>query len=305
MMWLFWRIAWAHASLAHTQRPCGADEIPFGSECEARTAVADEAKQFIIRSMPKADHDSNLQGQILNITVHFALKAKQEFPWAWEVTKGDFFRFVLPYGETNEPRTNWRELFWASLTPFVPSTATTSTKDVIAWLNGDAKFLWQRAFHQKITFQPDRTPEVFDPMSVIMFGGASCTGVSTFFLFALRTLGIPARVAGTPAWNGDDEGTSNNHSWVEILVNGTWYFTEGKPAGPADTLENPCDKWFCTPDKMRNTTVYSSQWNSTLRIPLSWAPLYPAARGVDRSVFYRSTCYQCKSLRVPQTVVKK
>ena len=47
-----------------------------------------------------------------------------------------------------------------------------------------------------------RTPHIYDPMSTLLYGYASCTGVSILFVDALRTIGIPARVVGTPAWHG-------------------------------------------------------------------------------------------------------
>jgi len=39
---------------------------------------------------------------------------------------------------------------------------------------------------------------------------ASCTGLSILLVDALRSVGIPARFAGTAAWH-DDRG---NHSWT-------------------------------------------------------------------------------------------
>jgi hypothetical protein len=46
-------------------------------------------------------------------------------------------------------------------------------------------------------------------------GAASCTGMSTLLVDALRSQGIPARAAGTPRWNNPAGG---NHVWVEVSV---------------------------------------------------------------------------------------
>ena len=81
---------------------------------------------------------------------------------------------------------------------------------------------------------------IMDPMSTITFGFASCTGVSILYTDALRAVGVPARLVGTPAWNGEVE--NGNHNWVEVYTGptGGWSFIEGAPAGGGETLTNPC-----------------------------------------------------------------
>jgi hypothetical protein len=49
---------------------------------------------------------------------------------------------------------------------------------------------------QNITFKSDQTPEIMSPSQVIAAGYASCTGLSIFLVNALRSVGIPARLAG-------------------------------------------------------------------------------------------------------------
>jgi len=100
---------------------------------------------------------------------------------------------------------------------------------------------------------------IYDPMSIINFGYASCTGVSILYVDALRSVGIPARVAGTPAWNGVTPSLDVNHNWVEVYLGvdpdctadcgDGWYINEAYPAGPGETFDNPCDKWFCNAEK--------------------------------------------------------
>ena len=99
-------------------------------------------------------------------------------------------------------------------------------------------------------------------MSTLAFGYASCTGVSIFFIDALRSVGIPARIAGTPAWNSVY--TNGNHNWLEVWTGETdgWQFIEAAPAGGGETLTNPCDKWFCNPSKFANgTQVFSARFD--------------------------------------------
>lgn len=73
--------------------------------------------------------------------------------------------------------------------------------------------LWS-AFGQPIVFKSQQTPLIFDPMSIIAYSFASCTGVSIFLIDALRSVGIAARIAGTPAWNQIEE--NGNHNWLEV-----------------------------------------------------------------------------------------
>lgn len=69
-------------------------------------------------------------------------------------------------------------------------------------------------------------------------GAASCTGMSTLLVDALRSQGIPARAAGTPRWNTPEGG---NHVWVEVWDDGVWSFT-----GAAEYNGRLNDTW-CRP----------------------------------------------------------
>ena len=62
------------------------------------------------------------------------------------------------------------------------------------------KGLWSGALGKSIVFKGGQTPLIYDPMSIMVFGYASCTGVSIVYIDALRSVGIPSRLAGTPAW---------------------------------------------------------------------------------------------------------
>ena len=64
--------------------------------------------------------------------------------------------------------------------------------------------VWQNVGGVK--FHSGQTPLIFDPVSTVAFGYASCTGVSTTYIAALRVAGVPARLVGTPAWLGDPAG---------------------------------------------------------------------------------------------------
>jgi hypothetical protein len=85
-----------------------------------------------------------------------------------------------------------------------------SVGDVAMFVN---EHLW-RLLNPKtpIYFKAQQTPLLYDSMSAISFGFASCTGLSILYLDALRSVGVPARLVGTPAWHGKYK--DGNHNWV-------------------------------------------------------------------------------------------
>lgn len=64
----------------------------------------------------------------------------------------------------------------------------------------------------------DRT---LSALSVYRRGNGRCGEESTFSVNAMRSVGIPARQVYAPKWSHCDD----NHAWVEIWNDGTWYFT--------------------------------------------------------------------------------
>ena len=118
---------------------------------------------------------------------------------------------------------------------------------------------------------------------------------SIFFIDALRSIGIPSRIAGTPAWNTVP--TNGNHNWVEIWTaeNG-WQFIEALPAGAGESLNNPCDKWFCNPTNFANNTqVFAARFDqsSKVRYPMAWDLQNTQIPGEDRTAYYQQVCMAC------------
>ncbi|CAK9069896.1 Hypothetical protein SCF082_LOCUS34898 [Durusdinium trenchii] len=154
-----------------------------------------------------------------------------------------WLNYVLPYASVNEARTDWFEALKID-------AAKRSLAEVTQLVN---EKLWSAVRNDTtIVFKAQQTPLIYDTMSAIAFGYASCTGLSIMFLDALRSVGVPARLVGTPAWHGTF--ADGNHNWVEIwlghgsgLFGEAWTFLEASPAGPGEHLLNPCDKWFCNP----------------------------------------------------------
>lgn len=58
------------------------------------------------------------------------------------------------------------------------------------------------------------------PLTAYKSGKGRCGEESTFAVYALRSVGIPARQVYAPWWSHCDD----NHAWVEVYVEGSWHF---------------------------------------------------------------------------------
>ena len=112
--------------------------------------------------------------------------------------------------------------------------------------------------------KPDQSP--YESMEQ---GMASCTGLSILLNHAFRAVGIPARVAGIPAWTT----MRGNHNWVEVwtLADKTWKFTEYYP-----DKKGLNHGWFLNQAAKANQnsfvhSIYASSWEATGKhFPLVW-----------------------------------
>mmetsp|Transcript_29053 Transcript_29053/g.67584 ORF Transcript_29053/g.67584 Transcript_29053/m.67584 type:complete len:318 (+) Transcript_29053:63-1016(+) len=163
-----------------------------------------------------------------------AVEAVEKVNRSGEVSQELFLRDVLPFRHFDEPVDKWRPFFYERLGPLADRETS---------LRGVAEAVLPAAFGgalgKKVEFKGNNTPQVMAPISETLAKGyASCTGVSIFAADALRSVGVPARVVGTPEWNVP---TGGNHNWVEVWWGGAWHFIDGAPV--TDTVE--WDKtWF-------------------------------------------------------------
>ena len=115
-------------------------------------------------------------------TVNLALRARTRYGWAAAVPREIFRSAVLPYANVNEARTDWRQLFTDAIQPMLANVAnSTALEDVALLINSK---LWSTLGSQfsprgaPITFKSEQTPLIYDPLSTVLFGSASCTGIS-------------------------------------------------------------------------------------------------------------------------------
>lgn len=297
---------------------CGTDEVPWPAAggsiaCEPLAAAQKTALAWLRANAPPWDlmNEYSLFGApggvdglefgVASVGVNASLAAKMRRPWAAAVPRDVFDDYSLPYACVNEPRTDWRALVGAAVDPVVDALpAGASLDDVIAAINGyganASDSVWARL--GGVVFKSSQTPLIYDPVSTAAFGYASCTGVSVTFVAALRAAGVPARLVGTPAWRGDP--ANGNHNWVEIYREGNWSFIEAHPAGGGETLDDPCDKWFCNaahfPSGKNATTVFAARFDRVHNdsvYPMAWDPTNLDVPGVDRTADYFAMCSKC------------
>ena len=289
----------------------------------------------------KNDADADGLGNgLVGPTVALALDAKVQYKYTDNLQPDIFFEYVLNYANLNEARTNWRPLIVNALkfnesdlyhSSILKRTTVNNTitngvdadddddnDDAVAiaavtrWVNTHLWTKLARHEDEPIYFKSSQTPLIFDPMSIIAFGYASCTGTSILFSNGLRACGIAARVVGTPAWYGNR--TNGNHNWVEVYVpnnnnnnegGGEWKFLEPSPAlAHVDTLDDdPCNRWFCDPSRYPSSKVYAAKLSNTTTttpttegyFPLAWEWDCHDVPAEDRTDYYTRVCGSCAS----------
>lgn len=202
-----------------------------------------EALQFLYAYMPQCDlamHPSSY----IHEQVKTALEARKTFSWGKKIPRDIFLHFVLPYRANNEYTDNARQVFFGEL------------KDRIKGMSMyDAALEVNHWCHEKANYRPTDS-RTSGPMTVVRTAYGRCGEESTFTVAALRAVSIPARQVYTPRWAHTDD----NHAWVEVWVDGKWYFMG---ACEPDTELNM--GWFAGPSKrtmMTRTFVFGRYYGT-------------------------------------------
>lgn len=216
-----------HALIDRTMNVAGDNAKELTKALKEAPADQKKAVAFLISYMPERDAKS-LSADFLLENVQYAYKARAEFPWAKEVPDSVFLNDVVAYANLNENRENWRKDFYERFKKYVAPCKT--MREAIDSVNKNVRDELLVDYNTKRE-KPDQAP--YESMRQHM---ASCSGLSILLTDAFRAVGIPSRVAGTPAWH-DDRG---NHNWNEVWIDGQWRFTEYYPSDDLD------QSWFLT-----------------------------------------------------------
>lgn len=216
-----------HALIDRTIATAGDNAKELTKALKEAPADQKKAVAFLISYMPERDAKT-LSSAFLLENVAYAYKARAEFPWAKEVPDSVFLNDVVAYANLNENRESWRKDFYERFKKYVAPCKT--MREAIDSVNKNVRDELLVDYNTKRE-KPDQAP--YESMRQHM---ASCSGLSILLTDAFRAVGIPSRVAGTPAWH-DDRG---NHNWNEVWIDGQWRFTEYYPSDDLD------QSWFLT-----------------------------------------------------------
>ncbi len=231
----------------------------------------DEGLSFLMANMPPQDR-TGLSPAFLVENTKLAYQVMDEVPWGKSIPKNIFLNDVLPYASLNELRDDWRADFHQR---FIKIAQESKTIDqAVIRLN---KYVFD-TLH--VSYSADKRPKPDQsPYESIKAHYASCTGLSILLVDALRSVGIPARIAAIPMW--PDE--SGNHTWVEIW-DGRWHYTG---AAEPNILDHA---WFTTKASQADAShpIYASSFKKTsLIFPMRWAPELKYVSAIDVTANYK------------------
>lgn len=216
----------------------------------------------------------------------FALKARNEVKAAADVPESLFMREVLPYQHFDEPLDDWRGDFFQRLTA-QPGVRDASTLKELAETVIPLAFT---SLGNKVEFKSNMTPQMMAPISeTLKFGHASCTGMSILVANALRSVGVPARIAGIAEWN---KPTGGNHNWVEVWTGDGWHFIDAVP-----TTKVTWDQtWFSQDGTVQKSGsgihgIYTPAWDSAdgdANYTITWRTPSILTPAIDRTAFYQA-----------------
>ena len=166
-----------------------------------------EALKFLYAYMPYSDL-ADYDGKFFLDQVRYAFKARDFFSWGKSVPEDVFRHFVLVYRVNNENLDTARM--------FIFNEIKDRIKDLSMY---DAALEVNHWCHEKVCYRA-ADARTSAPLATIRTSFGRCGEESTFTVTALRAVGIPARQCYTPRWAHTDD----NHAWVEVWVDGKWYF---------------------------------------------------------------------------------
>lgn len=185
--------------------------------------------EFLLENMPEADL-KKISGAFLAKDVSQAYAAVAAAQWRKEIPRSVFFQYVLPYANLDETRESWHHRLAVLCRPLVVHCTNA----------GSAALAINKALFSLVNvhYSADKRPKPNQsPSESIAAHYASCSGLSILLVDACRSVGVPARIVGTPMWaihRGDANGNNaGNHTWVEIW-DGQWHILGASEVSPLD-----------------------------------------------------------------------
>lgn len=239
--------------------------------------LAQRAALHLVAFMPETDLRRLAPAHVAE-ELRLAIVARREFAWASDVPEGLFLNDVVPYATLDEAREPIRAWMLERLRPLV--TGAKNRREAILAVNQALPSL------AKVIYSTKRRAPNQCSADSIRQGVASCTGLSILLVDALRSVGIPARIAGCATWVT----VQGNHNWVEVWDNG-WHITEynldPKGLGHAWFRDRAA---FADPTRPE-TRILATTWapvEGGQPFPLVWNIRTTSVHGVDRTADYHA-----------------
>lgn len=204
-------------------------------DSEDITTEESEALHFLYAYMPLSDL-ADYDGGFFLKQVRTALDARNHFSWGKNIPEDIFRHYVLAYRVNNENLDSARWVFYQELKPRLEGLSMyDASLEVNHWC------------HEKVAYRASDA-RTSAPLATVRTALGRCGEESTFTVTALRAVGIPARQCYTPRWAHTDD----NHAWVEVWVDGKWYFLGACEPDPELNMG-----WFAIPST-RTMMVHSN-----------------------------------------------
>lgn len=192
---------------------------------------------FLYAYMPQsdlADYDFDFFDQQVKI----ACEARETFSWGKTIPEDIFRHFVVVYRVNNEDLDTARAYIFHQLKDRIKDMSMyNAALEVNHWC------------HEHVDYQPADV-RTSAPLATLRTSHGRCGEESTLTVTALRAVGIPARQCYTPRWAHCDD----NHAWVEVWVDGKWYFLGA--CEPAPDLNMGWFAYPATRTMMVHTNVF-------------------------------------------------
>ena len=227
-----------------------------------------EDMEFLIINMLDSDRDE-MSLDLLKENVEYATMVREKYEWAKALPKEVYQHDVLPFHVVDEVRDAWRKELYEMFAPAVDTCKT--MYDAVCAVNANIPELTGVHYNTK----REKTNQ--SPRESMRQGMASCTGLAILLVDAYRSVGIPARFAGTASWH-DNRG---NHSWTEVWVDGEWRVTEYYFPSQLDHLWFMADASKAKADD-RTYAIYATRFGKADDwFPMVWADGDVEGRPVD------------------------
>ncbi len=192
------------------------DTLPLGS-------LEQEAARWILAWLPTSDL-ATLSLALLQEHVYGACDTYRNTEWGQRIPKDVWLHFVVPHRVSQEPLQHWRSELGR---PLAQVTAEYSSME-------EAALAVNRWCREQATYISTSGRDM-GPLTTIARGLGRCEEEMILTICAMRAAGIPARACSTPYWTFTDD----NHAWVEVWVDGGWYYAES-----CDDRRCLNDAWF-------------------------------------------------------------